>query len=160
MKDIILQLRSDGCAVIPSGGGKEGKAPQVKWVKYQKELPSNAQIGKWLAQKPSLWGMVTGKISDLVVVDVDPGADLSVMEGLEPHVRTPRGGSHYYFRYPGYVAKTAAGILPKIDIRGDGGFVNVIGKNPKTGGANTQSRYCPHQSLCTHGIECRSRYWR
>jgi len=134
MKDIVLQLRSGGCAMIPSGGGKEGKAPQVKWADYQEQLPSKAKISKWLDRWTSLWGMVTGKISDLVVVDVDPGADLSILEGLAPHVRTPRGGSHYYFKHPGYAVKTVAGILPKIDIRGDGGFVNVIGTNPKTGG--------------------------
>lgn len=128
---IVQKLRASGLCVIPSGGGKDGKHPLVKWKQYQEHLPTEEEYQEWFKQGISLWGVVTGKISDVVVVDVDPGADPSIMGDLKPHVRTPRGGGHYYFKYPGHHVKTQVGILPKIDIRGDGGFANIIGTNPK-----------------------------
>ena len=130
MLDTILKLRAEGYSMIPSGGGDSGKSPAISWKAYQKKLPSTARISDWFVRSSKLWGMVTGNISGVVLVDND-GADLSIFEKLEPHIRTPRGGGHYYFQYPGYYVKTVAGILPKIDIRADGGFVNVIGENKK-----------------------------
>ena len=136
LSSIVQKLRSLGLCVIPSGGGKEGKSPDLpSWKQYQEKLPSDTIYNSWLySKKPVLWGIVTGKVSGVVVVDIDPGADLSIMGDLLPHVRTPRGGGHYYFKHPGHHVKTAVGILPKIDIRADGGFANVVGKNPVTGG--------------------------
>jgi len=138
IRDVVLKLHREGYSMIPSGKGTEGKSPSVPWQAYQKELPSEGKIRDWMRlRKPVLWGLVTGEVSGVVIVDCDPGADQTIMDGLEPHVKTPRGGSHYWFEHPGDHVKTCAGILSKIDIRGDGGFANVIGVNPKTGGKYT-----------------------
>ncbi len=138
IRDVVLKLHREGYSMIPSGKGAEGKSPSVSWEAYQKELPLEGKIRDWMRlRKPVLWGLVTGEVSQVVIVDSDPGADLTIMDDLEPHVKTPRGGSHYYFEYPGHHVKTCAGILPKIDIRADGGFANVVGKNPKKGGRYT-----------------------
>jgi len=63
-------------------------------------------------------------------VDIDRPELRTIFDdvGLLPHIQTPRGGFHYWFRHPGHPVKTEAGLLPGIDIRGDGGFVNVLGK--------------------------------
>lgn len=133
--DTVKTLRGLGFSVIPSGGGKEGKAPPINWKCYQERLPTDAEYNTWrYDRKPKLWGIVTGAVSRVVIVDGDSADAMLVMGDLKPHVRTPRGGGHYYFEHPGHPVKTAAGLLPKIDIRGDGGFVNVIGTNPKNGG--------------------------
>jgi hypothetical protein len=117
--------------VIPSGGGKEGKAPLVNWQQFQTEYPTEDDLERWERElHPNLWGIVTGAMSGIVITDVDR-PELRAMyddAGLFPHTGTPRGGFHYWFRHPGYPVKTIAGLLPGIDIRGDGGFVNVIGK--------------------------------
>lgn len=134
LKVAVQKLYRDGCSMIPSGGGENGKSPQVRWREYQNRQVHSRTLNQWLKRWSGLWGMVTGEISDRVVIDVDRGADLSIMDGLEPHVETPGGGCHYYFSYPAHRVKTCAGILPNIDIRGDGGFVNVLGRNPITGG--------------------------
>jgi hypothetical protein len=68
-----MKLRRRGFAMIPSGGGKDRKAPIVSWAEYQKKLPSEYRIGQLLTSDPHLWGMVTGTISGVVVVDTDPG---------------------------------------------------------------------------------------
>ncbi len=138
IRDVVLRLHQEGYAMIPSGKGTEGKSPSVSWKAYQKKLPSEEEIRAWMRlRKPVLWGLVTGEVSQVVIVDSDPGADPTIMDGLEPHVKTPRGGSHYWFEHPGHHVKTCAGVLPGIDIRGDGGFANVVGVNPMNGGKYT-----------------------
>jgi hypothetical protein len=73
-------------------------------------------------------GVVTGKRSNLIVVDIDPrngGEESLVLLGLElPEtltVKTPQGGRHYYYAceetFRGFV------LADGIDIKGDGGFV-------------------------------------
>ena len=124
------KLLSEGFAVIPSGGGESGKAPIIKWEPYQSRLPDKKELEGWdYKDKPALWGIVTGSISGIVVIDADNAEVRAQIEatGIKPHVVTPRGGAHYYFQHPGYPVKTGVDLLPKIDIRADGGFVNCLG---------------------------------
>lgn len=140
--DTVLKLRDLGLCIIPSGGGNDGKHPRVsndltkdKWEVFQNKFPSEKLYEWWWETlKPVLWGVVTGEISDVVVVDCDSDEAVTIMGDLKPHVRTPRGGSHYYFKHPGHHVKTQVGILTKVDIRADGGFANIIGTNPALGG--------------------------
>jgi hypothetical protein len=118
-------------SVIPSGGGLSGKAPLIAWEQYQRVTPEPDDIQTWERElRPSLWGVVTGSISCVVVVDIDRPELRTMFDavGLSPHIQTPRGGFHYWFRHPGHPVKTVAGLLPGIDVRGDGGFVNVLGR--------------------------------
>jgi len=138
IRDILTLLCDEKYPVIPSGGGDEGKRPLLtRWKQYQTKLPADATILHWKSTlRPQLWGIATGKHSGIVVMDADDESAMAPFqeEGLLPHVRTPRGGAHYWFRHPGHPVPTKAGILPKLDIRGDGGFINVLGKNPVTHG--------------------------
>lgn len=91
-------------------------------------------IRKWWAQDPNAnVGVVTGKKSNVFVVDIDPknGGQESIEALFAKHGRfestwtavTGSGGTHYFFRYPAMEIGTKAGILPGIDIRGNGGQV-------------------------------------
>jgi putative DNA primase/helicase len=125
-----FDLHSSGYSVIPSGGGDKGKAPVVDWVKYQNAVASSGDLELWQTQlDPKLWGVVTGKISGIVVLDADTPEVRSELESElgTPHVSTPRGGGHWYFKHPGHPVKTIAGVLPSIDVRADGGFINIVG---------------------------------
>ncbi len=108
---------------------KPGKHPRISWKDYQHQRADELQIIQWWEQWPdSNIGIVTGKISQLVVVDIDgPKGEESLREaGLEhfraPTVLTGGGGRHLYCWYSEQ-ARTGAGILPKVDVRADGGFV-------------------------------------
>lgn len=131
--ETALALLSNGFSVVPSGGGDNHKHPLYSWTEYQKRLPDRRELENWqYKNKPRLWGIVCGAVSKLVVVDADTSearVELEVELG-KPHIGTPRGGGHWYFRHPGYRVKTSAGILPGIDIRADGGFVNTVGSRP------------------------------
>ncbi|MBN2099873.1 MAG: bifunctional DNA primase/polymerase [Dehalococcoidia bacterium] len=126
---IAWQLHNNGFSVIPSGGGDSGKHPLVVWTEFQHRQPTDSEMHTWQDEyRPSLWGVVTGTI---IVFDCDTPAAAAPFEavGLKPHVKTPRGGCHFYFKAPTENVKTAAGILPGLDVRGNGGFVNVCGHN-------------------------------
>jgi hypothetical protein len=119
-----------GIYVIPSGGGESGKAPLIPWTEYQKRLPTLDELQAWENKyHPHLWGIVTGAVSGIFVIDCDTetAAQIFIADGLKPRVKTPHGGYHFYFKHPGFPIKTVAGILPGVDCRGEGGFVNFVG---------------------------------
>ena len=126
--EIAFQLHTWGYSVIPSGGGDNGKAPLVDWKPYQTEQPSDAQMMQWQdTLQPITWGIVTTETTGLVDADgTDTRLELEQELG-RPHVVTPRGGGHFYFDTTGHALPTRAGVLPNVDIRGVGGFVNIAG---------------------------------
>jgi hypothetical protein len=127
---VACDLQSNGFSVIPSGGGETGKHPLIPWTEYQIRPPTKEEIDTWVDEyRPELWGIVTGRLADVFDCDTPEAAAPFEAAGLKPHVKTPRGGSHYYFKSPGQPVKTRAGILPGLDVRGDGGFVNIAGHN-------------------------------
>lgn len=126
------KLLTVGYSVVPSGGGAKGKTPLVDWKEYQERLPTEDELYGWQERlSPQIWGVVTGQISGVVVFDADTPEMREELEswGLEAHISTPRGGAHFYFRHPGFPVKTMAGLLPGLDVRGDGGFCNIVGDN-------------------------------
>ncbi|MBI4158296.1 MAG: AAA family ATPase [Candidatus Yanofskybacteria bacterium] len=115
-----LRCLDRGLSVIPVSG----KTPLVNWTEFQNRKPTKEEIIKWFSElNPTGIGIITGKISGIVVVDVDLGGST---EGLSETatVKSGGGGKHFYYKYPGIPVKTTSGqIGPKIDIRGDGGFI-------------------------------------
>jgi hypothetical protein len=121
-----------GWSVIPVKQGMKQAA--VKWQKYQGVLPSQKQIFKWWQQfRHANVAVITGRVSGLVVVDLDGDTAAARQwftdRGIDlppPHVRTPRG-EHIYFRHPGVdVSSKVDWVLESefaSDIRGDGGYV-------------------------------------
>ncbi|MCG3769903.1 MAG: hypothetical protein JW384_01034 [Nitrosomonadaceae bacterium] len=61
-----------GVAVIPVGSDKK---PLIAWKNYQEQLPTAEEIDGWdkrFGDRMQL-AIVTGKISDLIVIDVEHG---------------------------------------------------------------------------------------
>lgn len=108
--------------------GKYQKKPLVRWQDYQKVQATEFELNKWKELKNfNGLGLVTGKISGVVVLDID---DPSLVEKLElpatPTVKSISGGYHYYFKFPDNLdVKNHQSLLPHIDIRGEGGFIVV-----------------------------------
>lgn len=122
-----------GRCVIPSGGGRDGKSALIQWKQYQAERPSNAQLEVWQRElNPKVWAMPTGTVSDLFVVDCDSQQAVAMMKaaGLQPHIKTAKG-YHYYVRWPSWKVTNSSRLLPSVDIRGQGGYVNFCGENGK-----------------------------
>lgn len=108
-----------------------GKRPLVNWGEYSKRLPTQDEKTSWNKQGHKQWGIATGPVSKILVLDDDGGLDVKKYPIPRTWtVKTPRGGTHYYFRYSDDLQNkvtTTTGVLPKVDVRGQGGFVVFYG---------------------------------
>lgn len=127
--EAALQYQKMGFSVIPVRPDK--KKPFISWQEFQGRKATEMEIRQWWGKWPgAMIGIVTGEISGLYAVDCDTqeGFD-SIQEHLPdsleiPTARTPRGGWHFYFQNPTNSGLTTkAGILPGVDIRGEGGYI-------------------------------------
>jgi hypothetical protein len=127
-----MRYLARGWSVLPLRGGD--KRPLVQWEKLQQQRADAAAAAQWFARWPDAnVGIVTGEISNLIVLDVDPkhGGDDSLAElerrfGKLPdtvEAETGGGGRHLYFAHPGDLVPNRAGLAQGIDLRGDGGYV-------------------------------------
>ncbi len=141
-KAAALQYLARGWAVIPLE--PKGKRPIVAWHQFHDERPTREQITVWFDDRPRAnLGIVTGKVSGLVVIDVDPQhggqdslADLESRHGPLPDTvecRTGGGGRHLYFRHPDVIVRNRVGFAPGLDVRGDGGMVVAPPSNHPSG---------------------------
>lgn len=91
------------------------------------------QINRWWTEVPDAGiGIATGRVSGVIVLDVDPrnGGNESlaaIRAQYEPWEPTPEtqtggGGLHFYFKHPGGLLPSAK-PWPGIDIKSDGGYV-------------------------------------
>jgi hypothetical protein len=123
--------------MLPSIGKQ--KRPCVGWKEFQEHLPTADQLRQWGRKfRPDRWGVVTGRLACNVVADFDGEKGIALMQkwGINPHLRTGSGGFHSYFQHPGWRVPTLnakSGKLswpwPGLDIRGDGGFAVLLGRN-------------------------------
>ena len=129
-----------GYAVLPCerGGKKPHRMlPPQGGVHWASTDP--AQIREWWSQDPAASiGVATGQVSALAVIDLDvkgehngvaslsaflTGAPITELTGY-PYASTPSGGSHIWMRTPPWAAvPERPGILPGVDVKGDGGYV-------------------------------------
>jgi len=111
-----------------------GKRPLLPWLEFQQRLATMAEIDAWFDRWPEAnVGVVTGRVSGLVVLDVDPrhGGQASIERLRDEHGPLPRtveaetggGGRHLYFAHPAMPLANRVGLLPGIDLRADGGCV-------------------------------------
>ncbi len=133
----IQLLLEKGWPILPSTGAH--KKPCIKWKQFQTQLPTVEQLRGWgQSLRPTRWGLVTGSFARVVVIDFDGDAGRTLMEqwNINPHVRTGSGGFHWYLQHPGWPVPTLnaksskhAWPWPGVDIRGDGGFAVLLGRN-------------------------------
>ncbi len=115
-------------SVIPVG---KNKIPLIAWTRYQGILPSEEDIRKWWKKWPNAnIGIITGKLSNLAVIDVDTEEGKEEISRLIPDSyefpisETPDGGQHYYFRYPKEMEiRNNVRKVPGCDLRAEGGYV-------------------------------------
>lgn len=124
--ETALEYLGRGWCVIPA----RGKKPLVEWRDFITERPTEAQLRSWAEEWPSAnIAIVTGRVSNLVVVDVDPdrGGDPSVIYDRFPTeliARTGGGGAHFFYLYPEDVARVPNQVgKTGYDVRADGGYV-------------------------------------
>jgi len=117
--------------VIPLKPGE--KVPLVKWEKYQEEPPTIEEVQRWFKETNNNIAIVCGKVSrNLVVIDFDDTEvyekfmkelDAELKDIIENTWLVKTGkGYHIYLRVS-TEKPVKTGKLPKVDIKGEGGYV-------------------------------------
>jgi len=127
----------NGCSCGRHSCSSIGKHPRTKNGLKDATNEKNT-INQWWKKWPTAnIGILTGKESGIVVLDIDPqhGGDVSFDELVQNLGKFPDtvesftggGGRHIFFSYPGngVIIRNKAGLndYPGIDVRGDGGYV-------------------------------------
>lgn len=144
--------KDTGCS-CPLGPacGSPGKHPLTKNGLKEASMDDGVIRGWWKRWPAANVGILTGRQSGLVVLDVDPrhGGDKSV-ETLNLPVTveaiTGGGGRHLLFAYPaGQEVGNRTGVLPGIDVRGNDGYIVAPPSRHKSG-----NHYRWHPELDLH----------
>jgi hypothetical protein len=137
--DQAQTLLSQGMYILPV---TRDKVPLVKGG-YSAASNDPIQIEAWKKEFPNCtWGIRTGIVSGIVVVDLDPrnGSAQTVVDlrkqghtfpDTSPMISTPQKGTHFYFKYPSEntdtIINSHTNLLPGLDILGEGKFVMAPG---------------------------------
>jgi len=115
---------SQGLNVIPT----IGKVPALKtWGEFQTRFVNKDDLRGWeSAANATGLAAITGKLSGIVVVDIDDLNRLHEFEWPETvQARTGRG-IHLYFAYPeGECIKSMTGLVSGVDVKADGGLATL-----------------------------------
>jgi len=106
-------------------GQKVRKPAIVRWEPYQEKLPTEEELKRFFDNGAHI-AIITGKLSNLLVLDIDSEETHNEIEHLLPPtvtVLTPGGGWHYYFRYTDEFYTIARIDKAGLDIRAEGGYV-------------------------------------
>jgi hypothetical protein len=130
MDDLILGYVNSGWSILPVK--PEEKRPYMtNWLQYMKSRAPLKTVENWFNSLTGAGvGVVTGKISNIIVLDVESYCQTPIEELLKMYpthliARSGSGGWHLYYQYPQGVSKVAnrVGIFEGADLRADGGFI-------------------------------------
>ena len=127
--EAALFYRKKGLSVIPIRPGR--KTPKISWKPFQKRIMRLEEVNQYFGKNSNI-AIVTGKISNIIVLDIDPrnGGD-ETLKGLKipdtVTAETGGGGLHFYFTYPESFDKISPFSNPKeypgIDLKADRGYI-------------------------------------
>lgn len=130
IRDYAIEYVDSGWSILPVK--PEEKRPYMtNWLQYMHSRASKETVENWFKSLSGAGiGVVTGKISNMVVLDVEsycktPIEDLLKMYPTQMYSRTGSGGYHLFYQYPTGISKISnrVGIFEGADLRADGGFI-------------------------------------
>lgn len=127
--DAALKYQQMGLSILPV----QGKTPAVQWTMLQRQRPTADDIRRWhTSGKLQGVGIICGKVSELVVVDLDGEAAIEAFRLKFPGmmetyaVRSGSGhGLHLYYS-PAYIPSTTRVVgtpYGNFELRSDGCYV-------------------------------------
>ena len=128
--DYAIEYVDSGWSILPVK--PEDKRPYMtNWLQYNHTRASKEMAVNWFKQLSGAGiGVVTGKISNMVLLDVESYCPTPIDELLKKYPtqmisRTGSGGYHLFYQYPQNVSKISnrVGIFEGADLRADGGFI-------------------------------------
>lgn len=115
-----LGYLKSGYSLIPVG---KDKRPLIAWKEFQERRASEDEVAQWFDKYPEMQlGIVTGRISNLTVIDIEAGGDASFIKEETFSVKTGGGGIHLYFAFDSDFQNMVR-VRPLVDVRSEGGYV-------------------------------------
>ncbi len=130
--EAALKYLSKSWSVFPVNS--TDKKPIIDWKQYQDRLSTVEELNNWWTKWP--WaniGLVTGKLSGVSVVDIDPrhgGTTDNLPDTVQSE--TGGGGSHHFYQYNPSV-HSQNGLKEGMDLKSDGGYVILPPSEHKSG---------------------------
>lgn len=119
-----IEYHVHGFSVMPV---RKDKRPYLaSWKDLQTTPATLEQIEKWWEIYPDAnVAIITGKISNIIVIDVDTYAGATDIFPDTYTVKTGNGGLQKYYQYtPGFtISASGYPTMPHVDLRSDGGYV-------------------------------------
>lgn len=136
LESALWYLEEHGFSVIPARTEEKKGSYLESWKPFQERRPEPSEVKRWWRRHHGAGlAIVTGSVSGIIVLDVDPGhGGRETLEGRKRPptvaVETGGGGVHYYYRYPDIEGLEVINCftgdnvdLPGLDLRADGGMV-------------------------------------
>lgn len=130
LNDLAIEYVDNGWSVLPVR--PEEKRPfMTNWLQYTKTKAPKEMVENWFNTLSNAGvGIVTGKISNIVVLDVENDCPIPIDELLKRYPtqmisRSGSGGYHLFYQYPTGVPRVSnrVRIFEGADLRADGGFI-------------------------------------
>jgi hypothetical protein len=134
---MIMDNASIACEYVDNGWSVLPVKPEEKrpymtnWLQYTKTRANKQTVINWFRSLAGAGiGVVTGRVSNMVVLDVEsdcpyPIEDILRKYPTQMYSRTGSGGYHLFYQYPTNIPRVAnrVGIFERVDLRADGGFI-------------------------------------
>ena len=129
-EQLVNEYIDSGWSILPVKPD-EKRPYMTNWLQYTRTRPGKQLVSNWFNNLTGAGvGLVTGKISGVVVLDVEHWCPTPVDELLKKYptnmiARSGGGGVHLFYSYPQNVGKISnrVGIFDGADLRADGGFL-------------------------------------
>lgn len=130
MLEEALKCYNNGWSVLPVKP-HEKRPFMSNWLQYMKQRPTPTNIKSWFKDlRGAGLGVVTGKISNIIVIDVEHDSPYTLEQLLKKYPtslisKTGSGGYHLFYQYPqnrGRISNRVR-MLDGVDLRADGGFI-------------------------------------
>lgn len=130
MVDRALEYVDLGWSILPVR--PDDKRPYMtNWLQYQKTRADRNLVTSWFSSLSNAGvGLVTGRISGVVVLDVEHDCPIPIEDILRKYPtgmisKSGGGGRHLFYNYPQGVGRISnrVRIFEGADLRADGGFI-------------------------------------
>ena len=125
MLDDARKYITNGWSVFPIPYGK--KEPVIKWGQFRERYATDEELIAWFGTGKSNIGIVTGRLSNLTVLDADGNSGIKELgsKGLVSvgTVITGSGGKQLFYQHSGETNKWTSEDHEGLDSRGEGGYV-------------------------------------
>jgi len=133
-----------GFNIVPA----RGKIPVFSWKKYQVKRVSEEEVKKWFGNglnEDLNVACVLGKVSNLVVIDVDKPDIPDWLKRIETWTAKTGKGYHFYFKIDTDQVVKPEKIEDKVELKAEGSIVILPGSKHPNGSIYKWLRFIKHQ---------------